>query len=83
MRHPFKKSVIDSVWEKFQPASGENPRQKRKDVKGRIVAKAAYGNSKSEFGWNIHHRDHDKTNNSLSNLIGLNYKSHVEIHEED
>lgn len=31
-------------------------------------------------GWDVHHRDHDKTNNALSNLICLSKADHTRLH---
>lgn len=83
MRHSFKKHVIDQVWDKLDTIDGENPNQKRIDLKGKVVAKAAYGNETSQYGWNIHHIDHNKDNNLVSNLLAVSYESHRKIHEED
>ena len=42
----------------------------------RSIARAAYGNKNSEFGWDIHHRSGNPNNNDLSNLEAVHFKTH-------
>ncbi|KFZ27346.1 MAG: HNH endonuclease [Candidatus Izimaplasma bacterium HR2] len=75
----FSDSVIDKVWEKGKVISGVNPKVKRKDKCGGTIAKSAYGDHNSNFGWDI---DHIKPSskggtNVLSNLQPLHWKNNA------
>lgn len=82
-RKTFNKTIIHNVFmDTTRPSSTRDPRQLRSDKKDRIIAKAAYGNRNSKFGWNIHHIDGDKNNNIKSNLQALHFETHDEIHNK-
>lgn len=70
----FSKSVVDQVWLKGSTFSGEDPRIKRKDICGAIIARAAYGNTNSNFGWEIDHII-PNDNDNLSNLQPLHWEN--------
>lgn len=82
-RKTFTKEKISLIFSSTtSAASGYDQSQIRTDFKGRLIARAAYGQERSDKGWNIHHKDRDKTNNSKSNLIAVHYSTHKEIHNE-
>ena len=51
-------SISDSdkehVWNKAKPVRGKNPNQYRRDSKGNVIYKAAYGRN-SPMGWQVDH----------------------------
>ena len=51
---PIKKSDIEHVWGKAKPVRGKNPNQYRRDTKGNVIYKAAYGRN-SPMGWQVDH----------------------------
>lgn len=51
----YSKAVIDAVWEKGRLIAAVNPKIKRKDKCNAIIAKSAYGDHNSNFGWDIDH----------------------------
>ena len=81
MRKSFSKNKKRDLFNLLSPIDGEDSLQIRQDRKGRKVAKAAYGDRNSSFGWNIHHKDGNYNNNSIENLEALHYESHDEEHK--
>ena len=55
--HEFSSSLVQLVWEKALPISGEDPRMFRRDVCGAIIRRDAFGDSSQplSFGWEIDH----------------------------
>lgn len=51
---PIKKSDIEHVWGKANPVRGKNPNQYRRDTKGNVIYKSAYGRN-SPMGWQVDH----------------------------
>lgn len=51
----FTTNLVNQVWEKAYVINGMNPKIKRKDKCGAIIAKSAYGDHNSNFGWDIDH----------------------------
>lgn len=52
----------------------------RSDRYGRVMARSAYGDKNSKFGWNIHHRDGNYSNNNINNLEAVHFDTYDEIH---
>lgn len=70
---------INKVWEKATVIPGVNPKVKRKDKCGATMAKSAYGDHNSNFGWDV---DHIKPvskggTDALSNLQTLHWKNNA------
>lgn len=51
----FTQEIIDYVWEKANVDVVNNPDEFRKDKCGAWIRKADYGNTDSEYGWEIDH----------------------------
>ena len=51
----FSDSIINSVWEKGRTIPGHNQNVRRKDVCGASIVKSAYGDTNSNYGWQIDH----------------------------
>ena len=51
----YSNDVICRVWEKAIPVMNQNPVHIRKDACGAWIVYEAYGNRKSEYGWEIDH----------------------------
>lgn len=47
--------VIDKIWDKGIIVDGFNPARYRKDACGAWIDKEQYGNTESDFGWEIDH----------------------------
>ena len=73
----FSKDMQSKVFNKGKQIKGENPAQRRKDAYGSIIDRAAYGDTNSEFGWDVDHITSLKKggSNKLSNLQPLHWKN--------
>lgn len=52
---PFKKAIINLIWEKSRIAMGHDPELVRKDCLGSTIKRHAYGDTSTPFGWEIDH----------------------------
>jgi len=73
----FSKQVIDLVWEKAEVINGSDSRVKRKDKCGAWIARSAYGDHNSDFGWDVDHVIPESNNggNHISNLQPLHWEN--------
>lgn len=51
----FSNAIVNEVWEKARVIQGVNGNIKRKDKCGAVIAKSAYGDHNSNFGWDVDH----------------------------
>lgn len=51
----FEQSTIEAVWQKGQILIGRDPNLYRKDKCGVLIMKSMYGNTNSQYGWEIDH----------------------------
>ena len=51
----FSKNQIDEVWKKGTPIPGYEPNEWRRDTCQHALSKSAYGNTNSQYGWEIDH----------------------------
>ena len=51
----FSREVINAVWAKGRTISGVNHNVKRMDKCNAVIAKSAYGDHNSDYGWDIDH----------------------------
>lgn len=54
-RRDFTDNEIERVWEKASIIENNNPNKFRKDYAGAWIKRSDYGNTKSEYGWEIDH----------------------------
>ena len=54
-RRPFRPDEIEYAWQQAIPVDGFNPDVLRKDYAGAYIAKDAYGDRSSAFGWEVDH----------------------------
>jgi 5-methylcytosine-specific restriction endonuclease McrA len=52
---PFSSNEVSLVWRKATVVAGYDQNQYRKDVCGHWIQYGAYGNTNSEYGWEIDH----------------------------
>ena len=52
---PFDESTVNAVWQKGQIVVGYDPNLYRKDSCGAWMTRSQYGNTNSEYGWEIDH----------------------------
>lgn len=73
----FSESEIKAVWEKGSIALNNDPLLWRKDQCGAWIKRSDYGNTSSEYGWEIDHiKPQSKGGtNSLSNLRPLQWQN--------
>lgn len=73
----FSDEIVNRVWEKAKEVPGYNINVRRKDTCGASIVKSAYGNTNSNYGWQI---DHIRPishggGNELSNLQPLHWEN--------
>ena len=51
----FDESTVNAVWQKGQIIFGQDPNIYRKDTCGALMKKSEYGNTNSQYGWEIDH----------------------------
>ncbi len=49
----YSKDLVKKVWEKAVPVKGYNPGEIRKDPGGAWIMRDKYGDTNSEYGWQI------------------------------
>ncbi len=79
-RSTHGRNTVTKVFRKSAEIIDRNPSLWRADRYGRVMARAAYGDRNSQFGWDIHHRDSNHNNNNINNLEAVHFSTHEEIH---
>ncbi len=79
-RKTFSKEKINEVFRKLKTVDGEDPNLWRKDRFGMVIYRPAYGDFNSQYGWNIHHKNNNSSDNRIENLEAINYDSHSRLH---
>lgn len=51
----FDELIVNAVWQKGQVVSGNDPNVFRKDAFGTWMRRSDYGNTDSQYGWEIDH----------------------------
>ena len=51
----FDSAVVEAVWRKGQIVAGQDPGTYRKDACGAWIGRSEYGNTNSQYGWEIDH----------------------------
>lgn len=51
----FNPAVVEAVWRKGQVVAGYDPAHVRKDTCGAFMRRADYGNTSSDYGWEVDH----------------------------
>jgi hypothetical protein len=54
-RQSFDEAIINSVWNKAKSIIGQNAFIYRKDSCGAWIKRSGYGNTNSQYGWEIDH----------------------------
>ncbi len=80
MGRKINKSKKTKIFEKAKKAEFHDSRLWRMDRYGKKMYKAAYGDHNSRYGWNIHHKDGNRSNNNISNLEAVNFVTHKKLH---
>jgi hypothetical protein len=69
--------VIQKVWEKGRVVEGNDKKRWRKDECGAWIGHQEYGNSESQYGWEIDHIS-PSGGDQLSNLQPLQWENNVD-----
>jgi hypothetical protein len=51
----FDPTVVEAVWRKGQVVAGNDPAVFRKDACGAWMKRSDYGNTESQYGWEVDH----------------------------
>lgn len=51
----FTTATVSAVWQKATPVAGNDPAVWRKDACGAFIRRQDYGNTNSQYGWEIDH----------------------------
>ncbi|MBF2754999.1 MAG: HNH endonuclease, partial [Gammaproteobacteria bacterium AqS3] len=80
----FGKAKVDAVWEKGRAIRGYDPDKWRCDMCGKVMKHSEYGNTNSEYGWELDHIVPVSRGGSdeLSNLQPLHWKTNREKAEQ-
>ena len=75
----FSDAIINSVWEKGRIIPGYNQNVRRKDACGASIVKSAYGDTNSNYGWQIDHIKPQSRGGSddISNLQSMDSKTNM------
>ena len=79
----FSDAIIQAVWKKGEIVTNNDPDVYRKDQCGAWIARTAYGNRDSQYGWEIDHITPKSKGggDELSNLRPLQWENNVSKQE--
>ena len=82
-RRNFTQDEIDHAWSKAKVVEGEDPNVWRKDYAGAWIKQSEYGNTGSQFGWEVDHVKPLEKNGTYdkSNLLPLQWENNR--HKDD
>jgi hypothetical protein len=73
----FANTTVEAVWNKGAEISGRDSKLWRRDMCGHIIKRVDYGNTKSEYGWEVDHKKPvaKQGSDDLSNLQPLYWET--------
>ncbi len=73
----FNNLQVNTVWSKARIDNSFNPGQFRRDVCGNLIAYRDYGNTNSQYGWEIDHKlpVAKGGNDEINNLQALQWQA--------
>ena len=69
-RRDFTEAEIDAVWNKAKIVPNNNPDVFRQDSAGAWIKRDSYGDTDSEYGWEI---DHIKPRSAFKNEVNADF----------
>lgn len=79
-RKTYSKNVRKHLFEQLDTLDDRDPKIWRIDSSNNIICFPSYGDENSRFGWNIHHKNENPSDNRLSNLEAVSYETHQDKH---
>ena len=70
----YSKNTITKIFRNSSEILGKKPSLWRMDKNGNVIARSAYSNENSKFGWKINHIDGDQGNKDILNLEAIHLK---------
>lgn len=81
-RKTFSNTTKRYVFEQLERISDRDPKIWRMDLSGRTICYPSYGDFNSRYGWNIHHKNNDSSDNRLFNLEATSFELHDKYHND-
>ena len=73
----FSDDTVEKVWKKGAEIAGRDAGTYRKDACGTVIKRSEHGNTSSDYGWEVDHKNPvaNKGTGSLDNLQPLYWKT--------